>query len=285
MHPWTTADFSPEERVVWLRNTDVSLIYGAPVTVTDEEVRGAFTLTDKIRKKIRKLSSSFHNLTFNLRRRAQSMSNVPPPPEALQRNKNIGSSEGESPTAILTGRASAASPSLPSPSGWSHHTYNCSGSNLLSSLSHGIADSRIPTTTFMGNGAPDEGQSDGYIAPLLERKPDLASTLPLLTEDPCSHNVPSNFSSPSTPSALSLNVNASRLHSPVKIHSPLSFAEVLNAGSANTHHQNPAPGVDDDDDNEAEEEGARQERERIMMWEKEQGIGIDEDYDEVADNP
>ncbi|KNC98571.1 CAMKK/ELM protein kinase [Spizellomyces punctatus DAOM BR117] len=77
LHPWTTADLTPEEREAWLQQTDPTLQYGAPVQVTDEDVRGAVTIMSRIRDRIRKLSSSFHNLTAGLRRRTKSMPSVP----------------------------------------------------------------------------------------------------------------------------------------------------------------------------------------------------------------
>lgn len=67
------------ERASWLSGTDPESQFGARVTVTDEEVRGAFKILSKIKQRIRKLSSSFHNLAAGLSslgRKARSSTNI-----------------------------------------------------------------------------------------------------------------------------------------------------------------------------------------------------------------
>ncbi|KAJ3156861.1 hypothetical protein HDU86_003396 [Geranomyces michiganensis] len=75
-HPWTTADLSAEQHEQWLREADPSYQYGAPVEVTEDDVRGAVTMLSKLRARIRKLSSSFQNLTAGFRNRTRSASNM-----------------------------------------------------------------------------------------------------------------------------------------------------------------------------------------------------------------
>ncbi|KAI8806102.1 kinase-like domain-containing protein [Cladochytrium replicatum] len=81
LHPWVTADMSIAERDRWLRETDPSVQFGAPMTVTEEELRAAVNLVAIIRNSFRKISSSFQNLAMNLkggrRRRTKSMPSVP----------------------------------------------------------------------------------------------------------------------------------------------------------------------------------------------------------------
>ncbi|KAJ3170221.1 hypothetical protein HDU88_008848 [Geranomyces variabilis] len=76
VHPWTTADLTAEQHDQWLREADPSYQYGAPVEVTEDDVRGAVTMLSKLRARIRKLSSSFQNLTAGFRNRTRSASNM-----------------------------------------------------------------------------------------------------------------------------------------------------------------------------------------------------------------
>ncbi|KAJ3414231.1 hypothetical protein HDV05_006848 [Chytridiales sp. JEL 0842] len=57
LHPWTTADLSPSEKLQWIRETDPE--FGKRIVVTDEEVEGAVrvVLFDKLREGIKKLGS------------------------------------------------------------------------------------------------------------------------------------------------------------------------------------------------------------------------------------
>ncbi|CAG8653468.1 6594_t:CDS:10 [Funneliformis mosseae] len=70
-HPWVVADIPNPEK--WREETDPKR-YKA-VTVTDEEVKSAYTLKDRLKKKFRKISLSLGNLTIgNLRKRSKSIS-------------------------------------------------------------------------------------------------------------------------------------------------------------------------------------------------------------------
>ncbi|CAG8547870.1 16231_t:CDS:2 [Acaulospora colombiana] len=70
-HPWVIADLPNPQK--WREETDPKR-YQA-LTVTDEEVKSAYTLIDRLKKKMRKISLSLGNLTLsNLRRRSRSIS-------------------------------------------------------------------------------------------------------------------------------------------------------------------------------------------------------------------
>ncbi|CAI2179088.1 13232_t:CDS:2 [Funneliformis geosporum] len=70
-HPWVVADIPNPEK--WREETDPKK-YKA-VTVSDEEVKSAYTLKDRLKKKIRKISLSLGNLTIgSLRKRSKSIS-------------------------------------------------------------------------------------------------------------------------------------------------------------------------------------------------------------------
>ncbi|KAL7753817.1 hypothetical protein RI367_000749 [Sorochytrium milnesiophthora] len=74
-HPWTLKGLSDAQE--WIRETDPALY--SHVQVTDEEIHNAFSsLFGKLRRQIRRLSNSFHNLSFfgKLKRRTQSMPSV-----------------------------------------------------------------------------------------------------------------------------------------------------------------------------------------------------------------
>ncbi|KAJ3014854.1 hypothetical protein HKX48_004909 [Thoreauomyces humboldtii] len=76
LHPWTTGNMNSAQRAAWLQDTDPTIQYGAPVQVTDEEMRGAVTMMGKLKSGLRKLSSSFHSLTAGLRNRTKSAPSV-----------------------------------------------------------------------------------------------------------------------------------------------------------------------------------------------------------------
>ncbi|CAG8488903.1 211_t:CDS:2 [Acaulospora morrowiae] len=70
-HPWVITDLPNPQK--WREETDPKK-YQA-LTVTDEEVKSAYTLIDRLKKKIRKISVSLGNLTIsNIRRRSRSVS-------------------------------------------------------------------------------------------------------------------------------------------------------------------------------------------------------------------
>ncbi|KAF0377797.1 kinase-like protein [Gigaspora margarita] len=70
-HPWVIADLPNPQK--WRDDTDPKK-YQA-LTVTDEEVKSAYTLIDRLKKKIRKISLSLGNLTLgNFRKRSKSVS-------------------------------------------------------------------------------------------------------------------------------------------------------------------------------------------------------------------
>ncbi|POG62636.1 kinase-like domain-containing protein [Rhizophagus irregularis DAOM 181602=DAOM 197198] len=75
-HPWVIADLTNPEK--WREETDPKK-YKA-VTVTEEEVKSAYTLKERLKKKIRKISLSLGNLTKgSLRKRSKSISDSPSP--------------------------------------------------------------------------------------------------------------------------------------------------------------------------------------------------------------
>ncbi|KAG0334079.1 hypothetical protein BG004_000565 [Podila humilis] len=70
-HPWVTEDLGDPER--WRIETDPGNYQR--VHVTDDDLRGAVTIMDKIKSRIRKLSVSLSNFTLN-RRRSKSISST-----------------------------------------------------------------------------------------------------------------------------------------------------------------------------------------------------------------
>ncbi|KAJ3327523.1 hypothetical protein HDU76_011645, partial [Blyttiomyces sp. JEL0837] len=77
LHPWTTEDLSPQERVQWLQETDPTLQFGTPLSVTDEEVSTAVrvVLMDRIRDSFRKFGTGLQNLV-GFKRRTKSYPSV-----------------------------------------------------------------------------------------------------------------------------------------------------------------------------------------------------------------
>ncbi|KAJ3087888.1 hypothetical protein HK102_010069 [Quaeritorhiza haematococci] len=126
LHPWITSDMTSEERETWLRETDPLTQYGEPMQVTDEEVRGAVKILNRIRNRIRKLSNSFHNLAAGLsglRRRTKSVSNVIDDTPGST-TSHEPSSASTSPTKKEKKHRKAKSPSKPSSqSGSTKHPY------------------------------------------------------------------------------------------------------------------------------------------------------------------
>ncbi|KAJ3190666.1 U3 snoRNP protein [Irineochytrium annulatum] len=77
LHPWTTADMSPQERQTWLRETDPAIQFGSPLSVTAEEVSSAVKVVfiDRIKEKFRKLGSGLL-AGLGFKRRTRSMPSV-----------------------------------------------------------------------------------------------------------------------------------------------------------------------------------------------------------------
>jgi serine/threonine protein kinase len=61
-HDWLTMDLTMEEKMTWLDETDANHVYAQPVHVSDEEVFKALSIPERLRKGIRKISSSLQNL-------------------------------------------------------------------------------------------------------------------------------------------------------------------------------------------------------------------------------
>ncbi|CAG8434112.1 5300_t:CDS:2 [Diversispora eburnea] len=75
-HPWVIVDLPNPQK--WREETD-PMKYQF-LTVTDEEVKSAYTIIDRLKKKIRKISMSLGNMTLdNLRRRSKSVSSTSSP--------------------------------------------------------------------------------------------------------------------------------------------------------------------------------------------------------------
>ncbi|KAG0230956.1 hypothetical protein BGX31_005691 [Mortierella sp. GBA43] len=77
-HPWVVEDLKDPEK--WRIETDPSNYQR--VFVTDEEVKSAVTIMDKIKKHFRRLSVSITNLAFNRRRSKSFASAYPPGPRS-----------------------------------------------------------------------------------------------------------------------------------------------------------------------------------------------------------
>lgn len=72
-HPWVIDDL--EDPTIWWREADPTL-YKA-VQVTDEEVNRAVTIMDRLKKSIRRISSSLSNLTHSFSRKSSTTSSIP----------------------------------------------------------------------------------------------------------------------------------------------------------------------------------------------------------------
>jgi serine/threonine protein kinase len=77
LHPFTTADMNPSEKLQWLRETDPSIQFGLPLSVTEEEVSSAFRVVfmDKLKDGFKKIGSGLQNLV-GFKRRARSLPTV-----------------------------------------------------------------------------------------------------------------------------------------------------------------------------------------------------------------
>lgn len=73
-HAWVTEGLKDPER--WRIETDPGNYQR--VQITDEDLKGAVTIMDKIKNRIRKLSVSLTNFTLN-RRRSKSITSANPP--------------------------------------------------------------------------------------------------------------------------------------------------------------------------------------------------------------
>ena len=227
------------------------------------------------------------------------MSNVPPPAEASIRSKKDGVEEEASHN---NSTMIQSSPLLPTPLGYVSYGCNTKGgdSPLGSSDHTSEVTSMTAPLPLTQEAASDMTTSSNNTTHISERKP---RPLSFVTENPLSAvsstvNI-SSIGNPMSSSLLALNGNSGssgRLFSPVKIHSPLSFSAVLPSDSNNNSHKtsvavgSPAVKVPStisiiasSFDDEEKDEGVREETERIMMWEKEQGIGLDDDSDDEKD--
>ncbi|KAL9536964.1 hypothetical protein MBANPS3_012207 [Mucor bainieri] len=72
-HPWVIEDL--EDPTIWWREADPTL-YKA-VEVTDEEVNRAVTIMDRLKKSIRRISSSLSSLTHGFSRKSSTASSIP----------------------------------------------------------------------------------------------------------------------------------------------------------------------------------------------------------------
>ncbi|KAJ3302907.1 hypothetical protein HDV03_004479 [Kappamyces sp. JEL0829] len=77
-HHWTTEEMDVEARMNWLNETDPSHESHALLTVSEEEVKGALTITERLQNGIRKISSSFQSLATNLVKRSTSQAHLSP---------------------------------------------------------------------------------------------------------------------------------------------------------------------------------------------------------------
>ncbi|TPX36258.1 hypothetical protein SmJEL517_g01468 [Synchytrium microbalum] len=315
-HPWTTADLTPDERAIWLRETDVSLNYGAPFVVTDEEVRGAFTIMGKIRDRIRKLSSSFQNLTSTLRRRTKSMSHVLPPPDGVPRKKNDETntngtnSNNTSIAASPTTTASTIPPVPPLPAtvisshSWIHHSplhamtsFTTTSTSQLTPIPNTTTSTADPRMMVSTNTLPTSPQINAPMLVVNSVSDDIPPSSGISKSRPTSRK-PSlvavdDPNTQQTPLQQAHTLSSSiRLHSPVKRHSPLIFADVPDPvsnessvqgslrmdssmrveSSASVASALSAASSDGD-------EGVNAERERMAAWQQEQGLDGDEEED------
>lgn len=73
-HPWVTEDMLPEEKEEWLQFINLDM---EPLHVTEDEVKKALTLKERIKRKISKISHSFNNfITDEFKRKTKSMTSV-----------------------------------------------------------------------------------------------------------------------------------------------------------------------------------------------------------------
>ncbi|KAG0210806.1 hypothetical protein BGX28_008942 [Mortierella sp. GBA30] len=82
-HPWVIEDLSDPEK--WRLDTDPSNYQ--PVHITDDDLKGAVTIMDKIKNRIRKLSVSLSNFTLNRKRSKSITASQPPPPPPTSKDK------------------------------------------------------------------------------------------------------------------------------------------------------------------------------------------------------
>ncbi|KAG0204963.1 hypothetical protein BGX28_003264 [Mortierella sp. GBA30] len=129
-HPWVTEDIA--DPIKWRIETDPGNYQR--VHVTEDEVKGAVTIMDKIRNRIRKLSVSLSNFTIN-RRRSKSISSAYTPdsptteqlPIPILRSPNNAMSYSH---ALLPPQSATVNP-LSLPERFQHfHSHNGSGANI-----------------------------------------------------------------------------------------------------------------------------------------------------------
>lgn len=230
------------------------------------------------------------------------MSTVPPPPEVLLRHKKNGSTTGESSNTTLSTPQPNTTPHTPV--GWNSASHNTTSNavHMNNSSSPNILPNPQSNPLLVIDNPKDEQQQYHHYQHINMYESPSSSTGALYSQNKPSLSLVSE--DPSSPT--NNNTNSLRFHSPVKRHSPLSFADVLasNPNSNSNSQQNSLRSESnamrvpsnisilgsvntanaDFREEEEDEEGARLERERIMMWEKEQAIGIDNDEDDDDDD-
>ncbi|KAG0232400.1 hypothetical protein BGW42_008191 [Actinomortierella wolfii] len=105
-HPWVTADLEDPTR--WRIETDPSNYQR--VHITEEDVKGAVTLIDKIKNRIRKLSISLTNFTLNPRRRSKSISSTHTPDSPVSAGSPIPILRSAGPTTTYSDTYATAQP-------------------------------------------------------------------------------------------------------------------------------------------------------------------------------
>jgi len=84
-HPWVTEDLTKEERKEWLEFVSLN---DDPLDVTEDEVKKALTLKERIKKGFSKFTHSLTFLTGEFRRRTKSMPSVKVDKELFKQNKD-----------------------------------------------------------------------------------------------------------------------------------------------------------------------------------------------------
>jgi len=72
-HPWVTEDLNEDEKEEWFKFVSLN---DDPLDVTEDEVKKALTLKDRIKKKLSKFTHSLNKFSGGLRRRTRSMPSV-----------------------------------------------------------------------------------------------------------------------------------------------------------------------------------------------------------------
>ncbi|KAJ3108665.1 hypothetical protein HDU97_000521 [Phlyctochytrium planicorne] len=115
-HPWTTEDMTPAERADWLRDTDPSLSFGSPLSVTAEEVSGAVHVLfmDRIKEKFRKLSTNLQSAmagaVAGFKKKSKSLPSVSS--EASESQTHISQEHSDTTNVNAPNQSGLASPSI-----------------------------------------------------------------------------------------------------------------------------------------------------------------------------